>query len=152
MKTNHSRYRHGYTGTKIHNKWRDMMKRCYKPYASNYELYGAKGIDVCESWHTFENFLDWAMKNGFVEGMSIDRLNPDLGYSPENCEVVTLFENIARSSRRSNYGRNKLIKMSDQMLSEIKDRLAKGETQTSLAMEYGIHQSTISKAVRGGVN
>lgn len=150
MKTNHSRYRHGYTGTNIHNKWRDMMKRCYKSYASNYNLYGAKGITVCESWHTFENFLEWANNNGFTDGMSIDRVNPDLGYSPENCEVVTLFENIARSSRRSNYGRNKLIKMSDDMLAEIIERLSQGERQVDLAKEFGIHQSTISKAVKGG--
>jgi hypothetical protein len=79
-----------------------MLYRCYNKKAPRYKYYGGKGIQVCESWKdTPELFFKWALLAKYQEGLSIDRVNPDKGYSPCNCEWVTRSEN----SRRMNASR-----------------------------------------------
>lgn len=73
--------------------WRFMIKRCYDPTSSDYTKYGGRGILVCEDWLVFDKFHDWALKAGYEKGLSIDRIDPDKGYSPDNCEWIPLREN-----------------------------------------------------------
>jgi hypothetical protein len=67
----------------------DMRYRCYEPKRKNYLHYGGRGITVCEEWldpmNGFENFCQWALSNGFGEGLSLDREDNDKGYGPDNC-------------------------------------------------------------------
>lgn len=126
-----------------------MMKRCYIASSNNYHIYGGKGIKVCDEWHTFENFLSWAMDSGYEDHLTIDRIDSNKDYCPKNCRWITLSENIGRSSTRDNFGKNKLIKLSQDHLNEISHLLEnKICTQTEAARRYGVHQSTISKALR----
>ena len=60
------------------------------------QVYGQRGIRVCDEWKDFQAFYDWAMANGYKKGLTVDRLDPDKGYSPENCELVTRAENSRR--------------------------------------------------------
>ena len=87
---------HGQSRTPLHRKWGDMRSRCSNPNQSNY---GGKGIKVCDEWQTFEPFRDWSLENGYVEGLSIDRIDPDGDYEPGNCRYITMSENIARANR-----------------------------------------------------
>lgn len=89
---------HGYTGTKIYNSWRAMKQRCYdkSQYTDEYQ---GKGIKVCDEWKRFKPFLLWAEQNGYVDGLTIDRINPGGHYCPENCRWITKSEN----SRLRNY-------------------------------------------------
>ena len=74
------------TKTPIHRIWGSMKQRCYNPKDSHYEFYGEKGIEVFEEWkNDFLTFYRWAINNGYVNGLSIERKNNNEGYNPKNC-------------------------------------------------------------------
>ena len=92
-------YKHGLKDTRLYSIWSNMKTRCYNPNADNYKWYGAKGISVCEEWrNNFKNFYDWSMSNGYNDGLEIDRINPDLGYCPENCRWITHHQQVLNQS------------------------------------------------------
>lgn len=68
----------------LYNTWWNMICRCYVELAPNYENYGARGIDVSSDWHVFKNFLA-DMGSGKKRGLSLDRLDNNIGYSKSNC-------------------------------------------------------------------
>jgi hypothetical protein len=69
-----------------------MMQRCYKPKVERYPHYGGRGITVCNEWHEFSNFYEWSLNNGWVVGLSIERIDNDKGYSPDNCKYIPIYE------------------------------------------------------------
>lgn len=83
--------RHGlYPDNKeLFNVWQTMKSRCENPNRDNYERYGARGITVCQEWHKAENFVKWALDNGYEKGLQLDRKDNTKGYSPDNCRFVT---------------------------------------------------------------
>lgn len=83
--------------TRLYRIWSSMRERCRNPKTKDYKYWGGKGIKVCDEWQKFEGFRDWANANGYVEGLSIDRVNSSRNYCPENCEWVTRSENCRRA-------------------------------------------------------
>jgi len=82
--------KHGHYGEALYGVWNMMKQRCANPKNKDYEYYGARGINVCEEWFVYLNFREWALSTGYGNGLTIDRKNPDRGYSPDNCRWLTI--------------------------------------------------------------
>jgi hypothetical protein len=81
---------HGLSNTHIYRKWRDMIERC-KPNSQNSKTYYNRGIKVCDEWKSdFMAFYEWSMKNGYSDKLSLDRINNDKGYYPDNCQWIDI--------------------------------------------------------------
>ena len=92
---------HGETGDPLYYTWQAMRYRCNNPGNKNYENYGGRGITVCDDWNDdYISFRDWALNNGYEQGLSIDRINNDLGYNPDNCRWATAKQQ--QNNRRCN--------------------------------------------------
>lgn len=83
--------RHGCSGENIYSTWNSMKSRCYQKSHESFATYGAKGILVCDEWkNDFVPFMNWAIKNGWKKGLTIDRIKNEKGYYPENCRIATV--------------------------------------------------------------
>src|ERR1700741_2546411 len=85
--------RHGQSYNKIYRVWQCMRSRCDRTTDKSYERYGGRGIIVCAEWSSFDNFFKWATTNGYEDGLTIDRKDPDGNYCPGNCRFLTRAEN-----------------------------------------------------------
>src|SRR5258706_11558288 len=75
---------------KLHSVWRGMKNRCHSPNFKTSNRYGKRGIIVCDEWrYDFWAFYNWAMWNGYQEGLDVDRRDNNGNYTPENCRFVT---------------------------------------------------------------
>lgn len=82
--------KHGGRQTRLYGTWVRMIQRCINPNNKRYKYYGGRGISVCDEWRSsFANFRDWAKSTGYKDHLTLDRVNNDKGYWPENCRFVT---------------------------------------------------------------
>lgn len=95
---NHKKTTHGMSKTHLYNAWHSMKARCYNKNDVRYARYGGRGINVCDEWkQSFDAFKHWALANGYQEGLTLDRINNDEGYYPNNCRwVCTAVQNNNR--------------------------------------------------------
>lgn len=100
-------------GTRLYGIWVGMKTRCNNPKRKDYSYYGGKGIRVCEEWtNSYLLFKDWALSNGYAEDLTLDRIQSDKDYSPDNCRWVNRQEqsrNLASNVRLTLYGITKTM-------------------------------------------
>ena len=113
--------------------WHNMNNRCTNENRLDYKYYGGKGVEVCNEWMEFSSFKEWAINNGYEEGLSIDRIDGDGDYEPSNCRFITLDEQQRNKSNNINL-------------------TYKGKTQTlsEWSREYGIHERTLKSRLELG--
>lgn len=83
---------HGQSGSRLYHIWSNMRSRCYNHKTKAYRNYGGRGISVCKEWDSFELFYDWAMQSGYEDTLTLDRINVDGDYEPNNCRWTTFAE------------------------------------------------------------
>lgn len=77
---------------RLYQTWANMKQRCSNPNSTQYSDYGGRGITVCEEWTEYVPFKEWALANGYVDHLIIDRMDNNGNYSPDNCRFVTRSE------------------------------------------------------------
>lgn len=130
--------KHGDFGTKLYGIWAGMKRRCYNPRTKYYKDYGGRGITVCDEWkNDYSKFKEWALANGYQEGLSIERVDVNKGYSPDNCKFITINEQNSnkRISIRLQYqGKEYSIKELSK-LTGIKERTIRDRYERGLPIE-----------------
>lgn len=128
--------KHGGSNSRLYAIYQGMKQRCYNPRCPGYELYGGRGITVCPEWsNSFEAFRDWAISHGYRCNLSIDRLDNNKGYEPENCRWATPKEQ--GNNRRTN-----------------KKYTIAGETKTvaEWSKQYSVHPRTVGSRLKKGLS
>ncbi|XOS91830.1 hypothetical protein ACLMAB_26130 [Brevibacillus laterosporus] len=110
-----------------------MHKRCSDPKHDRYKWYGGKGVAVCEEWNDYLVFREWAHANGYTDDLTIDRIDVDGNYCPENCQWVDM---KVQANNRHN---NRIIQYN-----------GKNYTATQLAEAHGLSQHTIFNRLKLG--
>lgn len=118
----------------FYNTWQNMKARCLNKNNPKYPRYGGRGIKIYEPWLNIEVFSEWALNNGWEQGCTLDRIDNNGNYCPENCRWVSMSEN-SRKKRTT--------KLTLQQANEIRRRYILGEKTSNLAKEYNVVNGTI---------
>lgn len=136
--------KHGNCNTRIYKIWAGIKSRCYNSNEANYKNYGGRGIIVCDEWrNNFQAFYNWAILNGYDDNLSIERIDVNGNYCPENCKWATIKEQNSNTRRNiliTYNGETKTLKEWSSCLklnySTVYSRYKKGNTIEEIFNDY----------------
>lgn len=138
--------------TRLYHIYHGIKQRCFNSKCPGYEHYGGRGITICEEWlNSYETFRDWSLEHGYKErcGLSIDRIDNDGDYCPENCQWITIGENSAKS----NIGKQQVFTKLDYIYAISPDGERIDITNISkFSRDHGLNNSGVNAAIRGRIN
>lgn len=136
-----SKHRFTCTNKRLYYMWWAMVDRCRNPKVKMYKHYGGRGIKVCPEWEKdCKVFIDWALANGYSDKLSIDRIDNNGNYEPNNCRFITMKDQLRNTS--------KSISVEDAI--KIKKLLKIGGIpQKEIASMFNVHYTRISDIKRG---
>jgi len=142
---NNSQYKHGGNCTKLYTVWKAMKQRILNPKNKDYKDYGGRGITLCPEWaNDYITFRNWALNNGYAEGLQINRIWNDGNYEPSNCDFIPAKENM----RNRNCNKIKNIEIAN----DIRTLYATGNyLQKELAKKYNVSREAISYIVNNKI-
>lgn len=115
-----TRVTHGMTHTRLYNIFKNMKARCYNPKNPKYPIYGGKGITIWSEWlKDRTKFFSWALSHGYSDNLTIDRIDGNKGYYPENCRWVT----IQQQNRNLSSNRHIDTPFGNMVIAEFAERL-----------------------------
>lgn len=127
---------HNKSDTRLFRIWAKIEERCYSPQSKAYRYYGGRGIKVCDEWRNdFQSFYDWAMANGYKEDLTIDRIDVNGNYEPNNCRWATM------QQQQNNRRNNRVFIIENQRY-----------TLAQLSREYNINSVTLSNRLKRGLS
>jgi hypothetical protein len=140
--------KHGLSNHKTYVIFKEMKQRCYNPKNKDYKNYGLRDIKICDEWlSNFLNFYNWSIDNGWQDGKSIDRIDNDKGYYPENCRWVDM------KIQANNHRRNSIIKYrgEERTLQEWSDLIGidRNTIKTRLNLGWTVEDSFEIKPMKG---
>ena len=93
-------FKHGLSEHPLYDTWNTMLHRCYNSNTEKYAYYGGRGISVCDEWRiTPTEFINWAEKNGWSPNLTLDRIDNDGNYEPNNCQWITMVEQVRKQAK-----------------------------------------------------
>ncbi|MCP4394507.1 MAG: hypothetical protein GY804_09620 [Alphaproteobacteria bacterium] len=137
--------KHLLTNHRLYRIFAGMKTRCYNMNDPGYLDYGKRGISICDEWLSdFTKFYSWAMANGYKDKLSIDRINNDGNYEPDNCRWVTVAQNNQnRSTGRLNWSSVREIRQINKLVPRVSiDKLARA---------YRVNRGTIHKIIKNKI-
>jgi hypothetical protein len=132
-------FKHGESGHPLYSIWSNMRRRCRASNRPSYPRYGGRGIKVCEQWSDFAAFLQWAIDHGWSLGLCLDRADNNGHYTPDNCRFVT--HQVNNQNRRT-------CKLTTTTVLAIRQQLASGVSQRSIARKFGVSCTTVCRIAR----
>lgn len=133
--------KHNLSKHPLHDCWRHILQRCCNKNNSRFNQYGGRGIDVCNLWKKdFKSFYEWAIRSGYKKGLTIERINNDKGYFPENCKFANYIEQN---------GNRRIVKINEIAVKVIKYLLKQGVKRKKIARAYKVSYDTIRNIDRG---
>lgn len=133
-------FRHGQSHSALYQVWGAMVNRCRNKTDKDFRNYGGRGIAVCRQWMKASNFIQWAQSNGWKQGLVMDRIDNNKGYSPDNCRFVTPKESAR--NRRDSVLNVRLAKL-------IRDAIQTGMTQKEASEFFHIPYGSIKALAQG---
>lgn len=133
--------KHGYSNKeRLYDTWKNMRRRCFDPKNKRWNQYGGRGISICSEWNDYSIFREWALTNGYRDDLTIDRIDVDGNYCPENCRWVD------EKVQANNTSRNRYFELDGEKLTMSQLSIRLGLTYS--ALQHRIERGQIINGVR----
>lgn len=131
---------------RLNSIYKNMVTRCYNPKFKQFKNYGEKGIKICDEWlHDKYKFIEWSLANGYKNDLTIDRVNPNLDYSPQNCRWISKSLNSAYANKQ----RTRILTKQIMAISPYGEHILIEKNIKEFCDKYNLDDSSIRKVCKG---